>query len=62
MASVVLFGVGFFGPFVYGWATRTEVGNLSPLIGIFGFLIGVVLSAAAALVAYGLRGGRAHTS
>jgi len=55
--SVVVFLLGFFGPFIYAWATRTEAGNLAPLIGIFGFLIGLVISAGAALLAYGITGG-----
>lgn len=54
--SVGVFLLGFFGPFVYAWATRTEAGNLAPLMGILGFLVGLVLSAGAALVAYGLVG------
>jgi hypothetical protein len=53
-ASVVMFLIGFFGPFLYGWITRTEVGNLTPIVGVFALLIGAVLSVAVGLISYGV--------
>lgn len=52
-ASVVLFVVGFLGPFVYGWVTRTEVGNVAPILGVIWGSMGFVLAIGAALMTYG---------
>jgi len=54
--AAVLFVVGFFGPFVYGWFTDTEVGNMTPILGVLGLIIGTVVAAGAALIVYAVWG------
>lgn len=52
--AVVLFVLGFFGPFVYGWFTQTEVGNITPILGVLGLIVGTVVAAGAGLIAYAI--------